>query len=501
MDGNVLLLRADADTRQGTGHVMRCLALAQAWQDAGGRAALVGDVGGLAARLAAEGIPNEPVGATPGGTEDATRTAAAARRLGADWVVLDGYHFTATFQAALKDARLRVLALDDCGHAGPYHADVVLNQNLGAPEDGYHDRARYTRLLLGPRYALLRREFWPWRTWQRPAAGVVRKVLVTLGGADAANVTTRVLDSLRLLDGADLEVRVVVGAANPHAEALEAAAAAASPVPVRLLRQVTDMAELLRWADVAVTAGGSTCWELAFLGLPAVVLVVADNQRPVAEGLAGAGAAVNLGWFADIEPRRLADELARLLTSAPLRDQMSRCGQTLVDGWGGARVVRHLQGGAVALRRALPEDCRRVWRWSNDPAVRAVSFSPEPIPWERHVAWFADRLADPRCHFFIGTDAAGERIGQVRCELTGDEAVISVSLGAAFRGHGHGRDLIWAASEELFRTSGATCIHAYVKEGNVASVRAFLRAGYQGAAGESVRGQPAEHLVLRKAER
>jgi UDP-2,4-diacetamido-2,4,6-trideoxy-beta-L-altropyranose hydrolase len=500
MEEKPLLLRADANTRMGTGHVMRCLALGQAWQDAGGQTALAGAVGGLAARLTAEGIANEPVGAEPGSPEDAARTAAAARRLGAGWVVLDGYQFARTYQAALKDAGLRVLTLDDYGHAGHDRADVVLNQNLAAPEDWYRDRGPCTRLLLGPRYALLRREFWPLRRWDRPVADVARKVLVTLGGADPNNVSRRVLDSLALLDAGGLEAVVVAGASNSHAQEL-AAAAAASAVPVRLLHQVAGMAELVQWADVAVTAGGSTCWELAFLGLPALVLVVADNQRPVAEGLAAARAAVNLGWFADVTPRHIADELARLLGSAPLRAELSRRGQALVDGWGGARVVRHLHSAAIALRRARPDDCRLVWRWSNDPGVRAVSFCPEPIPWERHVEWFRARLADARSHFFIGTDGSGAPIGQVRCELTGDDAVLSVSLGAACRGRGHGWKLIWSASEEVFRTSRATCIHAYVKAGNGASVRAFLRAGYQHAPGEVVRGQLAEHLVLRKAER
>src|SRR5262249_26260161 len=144
-------------------------------------------------------------------------------------------------------------------------------------------------------------------------------------------------------------------------------------------------------------------------------------------------------------------------------------GQALVDGWGGARVVRHLESAAMRLRPVADEDCRRVWEWANDPAVRAVSFSPEPIPWERHVDWFRGRLRDRHCFYFIGSNGVEDPVGQVRCELTQDEAVLSISLAPGCRGQGYGPRLIWLACEEVFRTSSAAAIHAYIKGDNRAS--------------------------------
>ena len=155
-----ILVRADGGVAIGLGHAMRCLALVQAVADECGGSAefLMADPPpAFAARAAHEGATVHALGAAPGGVADAAET--VRRAGGADWIVLDGYHFDGGYQRALVDAGLKLLAFDDHGHAGSYPAHLVLNQNLGAGPEPYADRAPYTRLLLGPRHALLRREF------------------------------------------------------------------------------------------------------------------------------------------------------------------------------------------------------------------------------------------------------------------------------------------------------------------------------------------------------
>jgi spore coat polysaccharide biosynthesis predicted glycosyltransferase SpsG len=142
------------------------------------------DAPAVAARLTAEGMEITRISARPGTTEDAQRTAIIAQQKGAAWVVADGYHFDAEYQRVIKHSGLRMLLVDDYGHAGHYYSDVVLNQNISANESLYANREPYTRLLLGVRFALLRREFLPWRGWQRETRPVAHKVLITLGGGD-----------------------------------------------------------------------------------------------------------------------------------------------------------------------------------------------------------------------------------------------------------------------------------------------------------------------------
>jgi UDP-2,4-diacetamido-2,4,6-trideoxy-beta-L-altropyranose hydrolase len=354
-----ILLRADASTTMGTGHVMRCLALAQTWQDAGGQAVFVtaGVSPALQERLLSEGIAVELESVEPGSLADARRTVEVARQLASSWVVLDGYHFSSEFQRQIKDAGLRLLVIDDYGHAGHYWADLVLNQNLTAQEGQYERRELYTRLLLGTRYALLRREFQSYRGWRRQTPAVARRVLVTLGGSDPDNATLTVVRTLGRLRLEGLEVVVVLGGANPHREAV-AAAAKESPATMEVRCNVTTMAELMAWADVAIAAGGSTTWERALLGLPSLVFVLAENQREIAEACGSAGLGWNLGCPGAMPPEQLAAILKCFLTDAATRKMMENRGVSLIDGLGAIRVRTVLSEGSWT-RATSPLGCIR----------------------------------------------------------------------------------------------------------------------------------------------
>ncbi|MGH9492090.1 MAG: UDP-2,4-diacetamido-2,4,6-trideoxy-beta-L-altropyranose hydrolase [Terriglobales bacterium] len=335
-----LLIRADADLRMGTGHVMRCLALAQAWQDVAGQAEFLttSDTPDILSRLRAEGMQVTPATLPAGSAADAAHTASRAREIGASWVVVDGYQFDAAYQQALKSAGLKVLWVDDYGHAPPYCADLVLNQNLCAEESFYLSREASTRLLLGACYALLRREFQSWRDWRRDLPQRAAKVVVTMGGSDCANTTHKVLESLHSVNVPGLGARLVVGPANPFRETLEAAAAA-SGCNVHVVTAGRDMPQLMAWADVAVAAAGSTCWELMFMGLPSLLVIQTEHQQRVAETLHDRGMALNLGRAESLLPGNVAQALVNLLGSRSVREQMSQRGRQLLDGKGAERVI------------------------------------------------------------------------------------------------------------------------------------------------------------------
>jgi UDP-2,4-diacetamido-2,4,6-trideoxy-beta-L-altropyranose hydrolase len=335
-----VVFRADASTAIGMGHAMRCLALAQAFADqCGGRSAfLMADAPpAFAARALGEDATVTALGATPGTLEDAAETVALARLHGAGWVVADGYHLDGGYQRALVDAGVRVLALDDHAHLDGYQADLVLNQNLGADPEAYRDRAPRSRLLVGPRYALLRREFRTFDDAPRDAPATTRRILVTLGGSDPDDVSARVVAALAQIAG-PLEIELLAGSTNPNLASLERAAAAGLH-PVELVVDAHDMPHRMAAADLAVTAAGTTSWELARIGTPQVAIVLADNQRPVARGLEAEGLAVSLGWHADLTHDRIAAVVGALAGNAGRRAEMSRRGRELIDGRGALRVL------------------------------------------------------------------------------------------------------------------------------------------------------------------
>jgi UDP-2,4-diacetamido-2,4,6-trideoxy-beta-L-altropyranose hydrolase len=475
-----LLLRADAGTRSGTGHVMRLLALAQAWQDAGGRAVFAASemTPAVEARLARERLSLEHV------ASDAYDTIRLARAHNASWIAVDGYHFDAAYQRTLKEAGFSVLWIDDDAHAEEYCADLILNQNLHADAAMYAQRKAEAHLLLGPRFALLRREF---RTWNG-VRGAGDRVLVTLGGSDPENVTLRVIGALRELS---VEATVVVGGSNASAEAI--ANAARGTDRIRIERDVDDMPRVLAQARLAVSAGGTTCWELAFFGVPILAIVVADNQRPLTAGLQRAGVAIDLGWHCEVTHERLASALSSLLANDALRSRMSQRGRELVDGQGAPRVVGQMLGGGLHLRAASSDDCRRVWEWANDPDVREASFSRGAIAWEEHLAWFAKNMN--RTYIAMHGE---QPIGVIRYDRDGDAATVSISVDRAARGRGRGTSMIRLGTQRLFAESGVEIIHAYVRPENASSIKAFQNAGFERIDNTVVRGVDAVHLIKRR---
>lgn len=477
---------------------MRCLALAQSYQSRGGEVlfAMAESTPALEKRLGSEGFGMVSLQVSPGSREDAQETVAAAGAHGSSWVIVDGYHFDAEFQRYIREAEQRLMVLDDYGHAERYYADLVLNQNFGAQPGLYAKREAHSRLLLGPRYCLLRKEFWKWRQWERSIPIRAGKILITLGGSDPDNVTGKVLEAVK---SAELtEATVIVGGGNPHLDLIRASVSASDSI--RIVLDTPNMAELMAAADLAITAGGSTVWETAFMGLPAITIVLAENQQVGSERLQEHGVVKNLGWHASLLPEDITRALETLLEDSRRREKMSRSGRVLVDGLGSFRVWLHLNEHALRLNMAGESHSRLIWEWANQPSIRAVSFSSDPIPWESHVQWLNKRLADPGCHFWIATDNEQRPVGQIRFETTGDQATVSVSLDAAQRGQGLGPLLIWTASQRLFRETSVDSIHAYVKVQNIGSGRAFEKAGYQRVANTIVNQQEALHFEFRRAQ-
>lgn len=501
-NARTLIIRTDANASIGTGHLMRCLALAQAWKDRGGETIFITacESKTLEHRLLNEGFQVINLECSHPEINGWRLTSRTLMKYPGAWVVLDGYQFNSEHQHRIKDAGHPLLVIDDMAHLNHYYADIVLNQNLHAKELKYSCEP-YTSLLLGTKYVLLRREFMEWRNWKRKIPEVARKVLVTMGGSDPNNVTLKVIHALRLIELDGMKATIIVGGSNQYYEELKAAVND-SPFPISLEQNVMNMPELMAWADMAISGGGSTCWELAFMGLPDLILIIANNQQAIAERLDASGIVVNLGWNDTPSQSEIVKEVMRLMCDKDTRERMSLQSQQLVDVDGVNRVLMYMKNQSVRFRKVHETDCKLLWDWANDLHVRTVSFHQAQIPWEEHVRWFKSKITNPNFLFLIAMDSIDRPIGQARFDLDkkNKEAVISVSVDRKYRGRGYGSTMIRLASQKLFHLSRINLIHAYIKKNNEASIHAFVKAGYKEAGVTEIQGHQSIHLLLQKKQ-
>ncbi len=338
MKPGVLLIRADASLAIGTGHVMRCLALAQAWQDAGGAASLaVAEMpDALSPRVLAEKVSLNRLDVTPGGLEDVRATVAHAHRLKADWVVIDGDRFGNDFLEAVRNAGFRTMLLDDFANRETFPADLIVNPNLDEDGQQYRKRGATAQLLMGPSYILLRREFRQ-SADRREVRQTGNKILVTLGGSDPENLTPKIADALARCS--DLEVTAIAGAGYDNADELRNL----KGDNIRVVFNPANMAQLMKDADQAIIAAGGTLWELLSMGC--AVLSYSRNivQASVVNELSRRGMVVDMGGTCHFDPAALLVSVMELANSPLARDRMATLGCSILDGRGAARTVKAMQ--------------------------------------------------------------------------------------------------------------------------------------------------------------
>lgn len=374
-----MVFRVDASNEIGTGHVMRCLALAEVLRERGSEVCFIcrefpGHMESVIRQNGFEVImlpvPEGRATADPEGTRswswlgetqrvDAEKTCEAVQRWGgADWLVVDHYGIDHRWESTLRKVAENIVVVDDLADRR-HDCDVLLDQTYGRIQIDYSGLVpAHARLLLGSKYALLRREFAHWRPRalaRRQRQRAPRRLFVNFGGTDVTNTTELVLN---LLGEAkfDLppELVVVLGASSLHRQKIHTVAAKVAS-SVTVLSRASNMAEIMSTADVAIGAAGATSWERCCLGLPSIVMVVADNQLMIAEELDRAGAAFFSGTRADVErePERLLKPLHALLIDLETAAKVSRRAASITDGHGAERV-------ALALLSCESE---------NDPAV------------------------------------------------------------------------------------------------------------------------------------
>ncbi len=487
-----LTVRADASPQMGTGHLMRCLSLAQGWKDTSGDAVFISFCKNdkLIQRIKKEGIKVYNLQHI----SDIEDTKKALKKENPEWVMLDGYHFGSDYQKEIKEAGYKLFVIDDYAHLEHYYADIILNQNYGA-ENFVYSAEPYTKLLLGTKYVLLRREFLEYLDYKRQIPDVAKKVLITMGGVDPENYTFKVLQATNLVDF-PLDVKVVIGARNTHYKLIEKEANSCKH-NMEILTNLDNMAPLMAWADVAVSAGGTTTWELAFMGLPSMLCIVADNQEYAVNALVKDEIFQSAGWIKNKPAEEISHMLTELICNKAVRDMMYGRAKTVVDEKGIYRVMDALKKEAfspnslsASLRRDIDfgevkfanfinlsdNEKEMIRNWRNSDEIRKWMFTDHIISKEDHLN-FIENLRKDGANFYWMVIADDKPIGVVSFQKV-DFKNRSGYLGIYSTEKGIGRLIMKYLLHLWFELTQMRILKCEVLEGNKHAYNFYKNAGF-----------------------
>ena len=464
-------IRMDASTQVGTGHAMRCVALAECLAEAGhglqvATAAIPRSITGRFEKLGAVVVQLEE---SAGSIAECDETVELARD--SAWTVLDGYQFDAHYRSKLG-LTSQLLWIDDQASQDEYPAALVLNQNLYATTALYPQAPR-CRLLLGPSFALLRKEFREVEARAHRRRGPA-KIVVTMGGSDPHGATALAAQAA-IAARADASVTVVIGPG--HADA-DRAVTQARRLDFSVVRDPPNISAILADADLVVTGSGTSVLELLRIGVPFIGIVLADNQEPVARALRERARVTTIDGRPGIDLNELSGAITRMLSGDGLSTDSPPPDSTLVDGTGATKVAEIMADRDIRLRPPTESDGPWLFGLANDPAVRKASFSQAKIDWATHAEWLRSKLRDRLTVMWL-VERGNTPIGVVRFEARDSGAEISVSLAAVARGSGLGAWLIAEATRRYMReVTGPPRIIARIRSENAGSARAFASAGF-----------------------
>lgn len=467
--------RCDASPAIGSGHVMRCLTLADALR-----------------RMQWECIfftSYETPKTVPALSQSGYAVIHDAADAGqVDALIFDHYGLAKADETPCRTWAKKLLVIDDLADRS-HDCDILLDQTYGRAEEDYRALVpEDSTVLTGAKYALLRPQFSASReeSLARRKDGQIQRMLISLGTTNLHNSTGLMLEMLTELNIPSLKVDVVLGSAAISMDSVKASLDKLNSYShhyARLLVDVQDMASLMTKADLAIGAGGTTSWERCCLGLPALVLELADNQKSTARALHAAGAAINLGAVTNLQPA-LVQETIRSLAKAPKAlTLMQQSAARICDGLGADIVAAYLQphmpdkyGRPIRLRPMHLQDAEQVFAWQCLPETRRHARNPHPPKWEEHLHWMQKTLSDTsRVLMMILCNEVPAGVVRLDKQDENESFEISILLSPDYYKKG-----IASVALEMVKTLyPRALLLAHVRQENMASRKLFTSQGFR----------------------
>ncbi len=454
-----VVFRVDASVQIGSGHVMRCITLADKLHMQGAdihficrefqghMLPTIRERGYRCTLLPSPESPIERQKSDPRHTEwlgvswldDVNDTIRVIEGGTVDWLIVDHYGIDDRWHEALRPHTDRLMVIDDLADRNS-DCDVLLDQTYGRSPEEYSDFIQPgTELLLGSKYALLRPEFFQNREQafvRRKAAEKIGRILVFMGGMDSNNITALVVKALNEIDWEDPPVvDVVLNGAAPHLEEIKKISSVCE-MTVTVHSDVKDMAELMLGADLAIGGGGSASWERCCLGLPAITIGMASNQRQVLRALSDIGALVDVGTFDSVTQASLSEAILGLAGNKELMGKVSNTAFGICDGLGIGRVLLGMfpvyahDGGKVTVRDVTIDDAHLLFEWQNLPETRRYANNTDKPEFSGHLSWLQEKISNPSSYIWM-IEHEGEPSGVIRLDGrhgVGDDDGLLISI-------------------------------------------------------------------------
>lgn len=496
-----IAIRTDSSHLIGTGHVVRCLTLAEALRAKGATVSFIcRELSGmivnqiidkgfpvemLCANLTTAGFDN-PENTAPHGhwlpvseLQDANDTLEVLKKISAvDLVIVDHYALTAVWEGILKSKlSVKIFVIDDLAdrkHDCDYLHDAC--DVSGKP--------RYETLLpktcvtmIGPSFGLLREQFTLMHSQGYRDRTKIKSMMIFSGGRSYPEFLSLLVTCLNEDAFREIQKNFVIPDFDRHDDFLKQSILS---IPnISLHRQVASMAEFMNEQDLYLGSGGTVSWERFCVGLPGVVVAVADNQYQISKNLADQGFQFFLGHIDSLQTEDLISSLQTLIKHPEKINACAIKALELVDGNGVERVCDVLLKDFILLRKALPVDSVQMHLWRNHPEVRKHALDAREITFEEHSDWFDRVLSDSSRQLLLALNL-NQAIGVLRFDCQGTEAEVSIYLDPAQLHRGLGLKVLLAGERWLIKhLPQIKTIRAVIKTENAASIRCFEKAGYR----------------------
>ena len=447
-----IVIRVDSSLRIGSGHLMRSLTLAEELRRNGLDVTFISraHTGNMNFMIPKKGFKvlelpkpdlKQPVRSSKIGTnynewlgvsqrQDAKESIHIFGQIYYDWLIVDHYGLDEVWERKLKPYVRNVMVIDDLANRVHY-CDLLLDQNwFKNKERRYNGLVPETcTKLLGPQYALLRREFFKVDMKSKIKKGKINRIFIFFGGSDPHNITGMALEALLKKDLLYIDVDVVIGESNLSVKELKKLVEKRPNTVLHV--QINNIAEIISEADLAIGSGGGNIWERIYLQVPSITITFAENQDIVLRDLATNGILDNLGNYSNINKNILSKKIMEKVNKpSDLLCQIKKMKKFII-GDGGYRVTDWLIGDLKTkeweVKSAKKSDSGLYWIWVNDKEVRKNSFNKNTITKKEHEKWFKNKLNDKKCTLYIGF-IENQPVGQVRFEVEGKFAYIDYSI-------------------------------------------------------------------------